>query len=69
MITRVTVSLEQSEYAALLEVAGKELRNPADQLRFVLRKELEQRGLLCAVARIEPVSVAEPQGVRNDAQD
>lgn len=46
MVTRVTVTLEQPEYTALLEVAGKELRNPADQLRYILREELAQRKLL-----------------------
>lgn len=67
MITRVTVTLEQPEYTALLEVAGMELRNPADQLRFVLRKELEQRGLLSTSAESGPAPSAEPSGVRRDA--
>jgi hypothetical protein len=51
MVTRVTVTLEQPEYTALLEVAGKELRNPADQVRFVLRQELERQGMLPATGK------------------
>ena len=46
MINRVTVTLEQSEYSALLEVAIAELRNPPDQLRYILRRELERLGRL-----------------------
>ena len=46
VVTRVTVTLEQPEYAALLEIAARELRNPADQLRYVLREELARRKLL-----------------------
>jgi hypothetical protein len=46
VITRLKLSLEPAEYAALLKVAGDELRNPIDQVRFMLRQELERRGLL-----------------------
>ena len=44
MVTRVTVVLEQPEYAALLRMALSELRSPPDQLRHILRGELERRG-------------------------
>lgn len=43
---RITVSLERCERAALMKLADIELRNPADQLRHILRQELERRGLL-----------------------
>ena len=46
MVNRVVLILEQPEYSALLRVALKELRNPSDQARFILRQELERRGLL-----------------------
>ncbi len=46
MVTRITVTLEQPEYAALLKVAVEELRNPQDQLRYILRKELDRLGFL-----------------------
>ena len=45
-INRITVTLEQAEYSGLLEMAVRELRDPHDQLRHILRQELQQRGLL-----------------------
>jgi hypothetical protein len=44
--TRLKIPLEDAEYTALLCVAGDELRNPVDQLRFILRQDLQRRGLL-----------------------
>jgi hypothetical protein len=46
IVTRLKLPLEQEEYTALLKMAGDELRNPTDQARFILRQELERRGLL-----------------------
>jgi len=46
MVNRITLTLEQPEYSALLKIAIVELRNPQDQVRFILRQELERRGLL-----------------------
>ncbi len=46
IVTRLRLPLEQAEYSALLKAAGDELRNPVDQVRFILRSELERRGLL-----------------------
>jgi hypothetical protein len=48
MIKRITVTLEPYEYSALLDVALCELRNPADQIRHMVRRELQQRGLIDA---------------------
>ena len=45
-VNRITVTLEQPEYVGLLEIAVKELRNPQDQLRHILRQELQRCGLL-----------------------
>ena len=45
MVNRLTITLEQPEYAALLQMAMAELRTPPDQLRHILRLELERRGL------------------------
>lgn len=44
-VSRVTVTLEQPEYSGLLQIAVAELRNPPDQLRHILRQELERQGL------------------------
>ena len=46
MVNRITVTLEQPEYSALLEMALAELRSPPDQLHHVLREELKRWGLL-----------------------
>ena len=46
MVMRLKLTLEQPEYSALLKVATEELRNPVDQVRFIVRKDLERRGLL-----------------------
>jgi hypothetical protein len=56
IVTRLKLPLEQAEYTALLEAAEKELRNPADQARFILRPELERRGLLPADRVIAPIT-------------
>lgn len=52
IVTRLKLPLEQAEYSALLKAAENELRNPIDQARFILRQELERRGLL----QTEPVT-------------
>jgi hypothetical protein len=70
IVTRLKLPLEQAEYTALLKVAGDELRNPTDQARFILRQELERRGLLTATeppAPVLPAQVNEPQGGENVA--
>ena len=52
-MSRVTIPLRDEERKALLELALSELPRPADQARFILRKELERRGLLPAAAKSE----------------
>ena len=49
MVNRLRIVLEQAEYSALLKVAQAELRSPEDQLRHILRAELERRGLVALV--------------------
>lgn len=46
MVNRLSLTLEQPEYDALLRVSLKELRDPESQIRHILREELERRGLL-----------------------
>ncbi len=46
MVTRLRIVLGQSEYSALLKIAVEELRNPEDQARFLIRKQLQSCGLL-----------------------
>ena len=61
MSTRMVVILEPSERSGLRQLAEMELRSPRDQLRAILRSELESRGLLAPVEdsagiRVEPFS-------------
>lgn len=46
MAVRLKLTLEQTEYSALIKLAVAELRNAPDQARHVLRQELIRRGLL-----------------------
>ena len=45
-MVRLQVMLDPAEAEALAMWAGSELRDPRDQIRLVLRRELERRGLL-----------------------
>lgn len=46
---RMTVFFDEEEGDALKVMAARELRFPRDQVRFILRSELERRGLLTAI--------------------
>ena len=46
MFTRLMVTLERDEAAALDQMADSELRDPRDQLRMLLREAARTRGLL-----------------------
>ena len=43
MVKKIEITLEQHEYSALLEMAVEDLRNPSDQLRHILRMEIDRR--------------------------
>lgn len=43
---RLKVTLEDSEYSALLRLAEEELRGVSDQARHIVRRELAKLGLL-----------------------
>lgn len=45
-MVRLQITLERDEAKKLAEWAESELRQPRDQLRYLLRQELERRGLL-----------------------
>ena len=40
MVVRMKITLEQTDFSELLELALSELRTPESQLLFILRKEL-----------------------------
>jgi hypothetical protein len=46
MLTRLTIVLDQDERAAIEVLALQEMRGLRDQIRFVLREAVQQRGLL-----------------------
>ena len=60
MVMRLKLTLEQPEYSALLKVATNELRNPVDQARFIIRKDLERRGFLLTSKEIQSVDSNPP---------
>jgi hypothetical protein len=62
-VTRVRATLEQPEYSALLRIARAELRNPDDQIRYILRQELQRRGLL------QPSDVKQQKQNQEDYRD
>jgi hypothetical protein len=43
MVKRMTVTLEQDEYSTLVRMAIDDLRSPSDELRHILRLEIERR--------------------------
>lgn len=46
MTTRLQVTFDRMEADALARLAAAEYRDPRDQVRFVVRRELERCGLL-----------------------
>lgn len=64
MVERLKLTLEQSEYAALLKLVLAEVRNPADQARHILRQELARCGLL-VIATDAPKLNEEPNDNTN----
>ncbi len=46
MVSRLTLTLEQHEYSALLKMAIEQLRDPSDQVRYILLQELDRHGFL-----------------------
>lgn len=45
-MTRITVLLEPSERRALDDLARREMRDVRQQAAFIIRRELQRRGLL-----------------------
>jgi hypothetical protein len=46
MLFRIMVTLSETEAAGLARLSTREVRSPREQLRFLLRRELVQSGLL-----------------------
>ncbi len=52
---RITVPLDVGEAAALLEMAELDCRSPHDQIRYLLRKDAQERGFLTGSGQQETV--------------
>ena len=59
MVTRLTITLEQSEYSGLLRMAVENLRTPEDQLRWLLLREVENQ---------QPSTIQPKLGKKDDAK-
>jgi len=59
MESRMTIVLSDEERAALRAISARELRAMRDQARYLLRGELERRGLLQDGAEADPVDDGE----------
>ena len=56
-MTRITITLNDEEKAALRSLSEKEFRDPRQQAALIIRKELEKQGLL---ESLSPVNGGEP---------
>ena len=65
-MVRLQIVLDPAEAEALAMWAESELRDPRDQIRLVLRRELERRGLL-KVSEDAPEGQGDPS--RPDQKD
>lgn len=61
---RLQVILSDSEAKALARLSYAEMRDPREQIRFIVRSELERRGLLPANPPTTPVGGDEPREVQ-----
>ena len=57
----VHVKLHEDEYQALVDLSMRELRPLADHVRFILRTDLQQRGLLREVEQHGSTDTNEPR--------
>ncbi len=57
-ITQFTIPLTPQERRSLFRIAESECRDPGEQLRFLLRREAQQRGLLTdTMSRLKKLAV------------
>jgi hypothetical protein len=63
-MTRIFVPLDKDERRALDRLGACELRDPRLQVRYLIRNELERRGLLVSADNHESAGKA-PQGGTN----
>jgi hypothetical protein len=59
---RISLNIPESEHRAIEELAKKEVRPIRDQIRFMIKESLEQRGLLTNQECIEAKTKQEAVG-------
>jgi hypothetical protein len=57
---QITIALTPQERRSLFRIAESECRDPGEQLRFLLRREAQQRGLLSTGLNEKAVSGDKP---------
>ncbi len=62
-MVKFQVSLDPTEAEALARWAESEMRDPRDQIRFLLRAELERRGLLAIIPAAQKTLMPDILGV------
>lgn len=62
MIRSVKVLLDQIEYSTLIRLADKELRNPENQIRFLIREAAQKHGVVMG----DPLQPAAAGATTND---
>jgi hypothetical protein len=68
-MVRLQVVLDPAEAEALAMWAKSELRDPRDQIRLVVRRELERRGLLQVTEQAPKGQEGPSQGNRRDTEE
>jgi len=63
MFCRIMISLSGDEADALLQLARSEMRDPREQVRFIVRHDLIQRGFL------KPDTSQEPKADPGDCEE
>ena len=66
-MTRVVITLNETERAAIVRLAQTELRSPSDQARYLLREALAQRGALESYKAL-PIASQQAQAGQGGAQ-
>jgi hypothetical protein len=61
-MVRLQIALDPIEAKVLATWAAAEMRDPREQIRFVLRQELEKHGLLAATEPPAPALPAQEPG-------
>jgi len=67
MVNRLKLVLDQPEYSALLKMSISELRQPSEQIRYLLREKLIEDGYLQQQTAL-PSQTAVIQEVSHEAQ-